>query len=578
MATFYSAFTMLGAPGMVYREGIAFTLFSLNVPFGGLCVYLLGSRIWRLGRAFGYITPGDMLADYYGGRYLRSLVAVTGFLYVIPYLVIQIQAGGIVSAALLGENGFVAGAGMLTGVVTIYVMVGGMRSVAWTDAIQAAMLVMGMLAGGAAMLLTFGGPLSFGSQLLSELPDSSLTVPGNTNTWQWTMLFTVCLFATPGALISPPQWMRYYSANSSQTLQRGAVIFSVVLAPSMLLGVMLIGLAGQVIYPLDFSYRLEFRDGPVALRTDARQSWESRFEFVPRTTNDPKSTAAVSWRWSGRDRKPMTGEQAARLKKRSENANYRHAIDQLQRMHEPDPDGRLKRPLVAPHPQVGSDFNSILVVLLHEQLPAVFGAFGAVISSLILVAVMAAAMSTADSNLHALSAVITRDVYDQYVRPSAADWERLWVGRIVIVLASLLALLLVIAGHEREYLTRYDFIQMIAMLGLMALSFSSQLLPIVVDILFIRKGTSAGSSAGLVVGLLGVFVFGPLFSLAVEAIGSPWPLNATLEMISRLKTFPMHGSVWGLVFNIPVFVIVSRMTQAVPDQRRARFAAVLENS
>ena len=31
MATFFSAFALLGAPGMVYREGVAFALFSLNL-------------------------------------------------------------------------------------------------------------------------------------------------------------------------------------------------------------------------------------------------------------------------------------------------------------------------------------------------------------------------------------------------------------------------------------------------------------------------------------------------------------------------------------------------------------------
>ena len=41
-------------------------------------------------------------------------------------------------------------------------------------------------------------------------------------------------------------------------------------------------------------------------------------------------------------------------------------------------------------------------------------------------------MSTADSNLHALSAVTTRDVYHQ-VRPESSDRERTWFGRIVIV-------------------------------------------------------------------------------------------------------------------------------------------------
>ncbi len=76
MATFFSSFALLGAPGLVYKEGVVFALFSLNVPVAGLCVYLLGVRIWRLGRKYRFVTPGDMVSDYYGTKFsLRMLVA-----------------------------------------------------------------------------------------------------------------------------------------------------------------------------------------------------------------------------------------------------------------------------------------------------------------------------------------------------------------------------------------------------------------------------------------------------------------------------------------------------------------------
>ena len=39
MATFFSSFALLGAPGMVYRDGVVFALFSLNVPVAGAAIY-----------------------------------------------------------------------------------------------------------------------------------------------------------------------------------------------------------------------------------------------------------------------------------------------------------------------------------------------------------------------------------------------------------------------------------------------------------------------------------------------------------------------------------------------------------
>ena len=64
MATFFSSFALLGAPGMVYRDGVVFALFSLNVPVAGVAIYLLGARIRRIGREKGYLTPADMIADH----------------------------------------------------------------------------------------------------------------------------------------------------------------------------------------------------------------------------------------------------------------------------------------------------------------------------------------------------------------------------------------------------------------------------------------------------------------------------------------------------------------------------------
>ena len=60
IATFFSAFAFLGAPGLVYRHGAVFALFALNVPLAGAAVYLLGARIRRVGQAKHFVTPADM--------------------------------------------------------------------------------------------------------------------------------------------------------------------------------------------------------------------------------------------------------------------------------------------------------------------------------------------------------------------------------------------------------------------------------------------------------------------------------------------------------------------------------------
>ena len=123
-----------------------------------------------------------------------------------------------------------------------------------------------------------------------------------------------------------------------------------------------------------------------------------------------------------------------------------------------------------------------------------------------LVAVMAASMSTADSNLHALSAVVTRDLYHP-LRPGSSEKERAWVGRAVIVLATVVAAGLTYWGAQGTLL------KTITTFFFMAMAFSAQLLPLTIDILFLKKGTRQGAIAGLAAGTLTVFLFPPLGSL-----------------------------------------------------------------
>ena len=65
-----------------------------------------------------------------------------------------------------------------------------------------------------------------------------------------------------------------------------------------------------------------------------------------------------------------------------------------------------------------------------------------VFSGLLLAAIMAACISTADSQLLVASSSFTSDIYKPIVRKNASDREVLWVGRLVVVLVAVIAFLL----------------------------------------------------------------------------------------------------------------------------------------
>jgi len=494
MATFFSSAAMMGIPGLIYRDGTAFLFFALNLPVSGAVIYLLGSRIRKMGQLRGYVTPADMIADYYGGsRALRLLVALVGFLYVIPYIVMQIKAGGYLAqrlfpdaeiVTLLGREfgAFELGTIALSVLTMLYVLVGGMRSVAWTDVIQGFLLLTGMLMAGLATVVALGGVGAYFEEL-TKLPAAARSMPGVSGAWSPWKLLTICIFASLATMIQPGQWMRFYAAKSAQTLRRSALIFALVLPGCFLFGVMVVALGAHALYP----------------------------------------PAMV--------------------------------------------DGVLM-----PHPSIGisaSEFDQVVVAMLQEHVPLLLGAtLGTIAVAVILVSVMAASMSTADSNLHALSAVLTRDVYDRFVRPQASERERAWFGRGVIVVATLLSLWLVGLGQ-----TNADFqpLALIASLMFVAIGFSCQLLPLALDCLFLRKGTPTGAIAGMISGILVVFLFTPFPTLILgQDVTATW--SGITGTLGRL----FDVGFCGFVVNATVFAIVSRFTEKLPPDHVAKFAEEMD--
>ncbi len=489
MATFFSSAAMLAVPGVVYKEGVIFCVFALNLPIGGAAVYLMGSRIARLGRAKGYVTPADMIADYYdNSSAVRILVALLGFLYVVPYVVIQIRAGGHLAQqmfpgastmTLMGfdVDVFAVGASVLSLVMLIYILVGGMRSVALADVVQGSLLLTGMLVAGYATISALGGVRGYFNSL-ADLPPEALSLPGATGRYTVWSLMTVCIFAALASMIQPAQWMRYYAASSTKALKRSALIFSIVLPICYLAGVMLVGLGARALYPPH-----------------------------------------------------MAG-------------------------------GELQ-----PHAEVGRWDQALIAVLRNHGLE-VLGPAGGVIVAVIMIAILAASMSTADSNLHALSAVLTRDIYDRFLRPKASQRERAWIGRIVIIAAALLALWLVQVGeHNKDFAP----LKMIVEMQFVAMAFSCQVLPVTIDMLFIRRGTRAGAICGMVAGLMVVLLFTPAPGLLFgQGVGED--VASAADYLKRLFDIGFCG----FAVNVAVFVLVSAVTRRPDSKRVAEMARIMQ--
>ncbi len=157
-ATSFSGWTFMGHPGLVYRDGFQYayaSFYTITIPFTGV---LFLKRQWMLGKRFGYVTPGEMLSDYFQGDAIRILTVLVALLFSIPYLGVQLGASGFLFNVL--TDGLIHkdwGMWILSAVVFIYVASGGLRAVAFVDTMQCILLALGIVITGIIALNLAGG-------------------------------------------------------------------------------------------------------------------------------------------------------------------------------------------------------------------------------------------------------------------------------------------------------------------------------------------------------------------------------------------------------------------------------------
>ena len=126
---------------------------------------------------------------------------------------------------------------------------------------------------------------------------------------------------------------------------------------------------------------------------------------------------------------------------------------------------------------------------------AVFPAF---IGGILLSAILAAAMSTADSQLLASSSAFASDIYKSIFRKDASDREMLWAGRAMVVIISVVAYLIAVNPNSGGIM---DLVS--NAWGFFGAAFG----PVILLALYWKRMTYSGAVAGVVVGFVVDFLW-----------------------------------------------------------------------
>lgn len=138
-ATNMTAVAVLGSSGIAYKRGVG--VFGLMASISGfvipLTLFVIGTRLWALGKRFGHMTQVAFFRDRWDcsgiGTFLFALTAAM----LLPYLIVSIVGGGTIVEALTGGlvNYHLAGA-IVALVVMGNVFFGGMRGAVLVNVFQ----------------------------------------------------------------------------------------------------------------------------------------------------------------------------------------------------------------------------------------------------------------------------------------------------------------------------------------------------------------------------------------------------------------------------------------------------------
>ena len=431
-ATQYSGNTFYGFSGNTYRIGYAWIMSLHFMTAIVVCYLLFAPRLQQLARERNYITPPDYIQDRFSSRAITIITAIVMILALSNYLLAQIMAMGRAMEGLAAsrpDEAYRYGVIVLAAIMVIYGTLGGLRAVAWTDAIQGTVMLIGFMLVFVMLFDQYGSLTeATGRVLAADVANNTRKAlpPDGNRIREW---FSYVFIVGFGAALYPQAIQRIYAARSPRVLRRSFAVMAFMPLPTQIMAMVI---------------------GIMALA------------YIP----------------------GLSGAGADQV--------FSLVLADIQR---------------------GSAFGYGLVVLL-------------------MAAIVAAMMSTADSALLSISSMVTKDIYGRLLRPEASEAELTRVGKICSWALIIILVSLAIALKEKTSLVRlldrkFDLlIQMVPafILGLRWARLRS--LPVLL---------------GLIVGILVAMTL---------AFGD-------LPFVVRGKVYGIHPGLYGLALNITIAVLGS---------------------
>jgi cation/acetate symporter len=466
-----SFISMAGALFLLGYEGLAY----ITGWTGGYVLLMLLLAPYL--RKFGQYTIPDFIGARYPGAATRVIAAVASIIISFTYVTAQVTGVGIIMSRFLGLN-YMLGVIMGLAAVLFCSYLGGMKAITWTQGVQGIILVVAYLV-----------PVTF----------LSLNLTG----------------------VALPQLMYGEALSNIVALEQAQGIESSYVepfndwSPAYFIAFTLVLMLGTAGMP---HILVRFYTTPTVHESRSSVSWALVWIAVLYLT--APAYAAFS-RWEILQN--VVGRPVAELPAWVENWS---GTGLLTITDSPEQGGNGDGVLQYEELQIDQD----LIVLATPEIAGL----PATVVALVAAGGMAAALSTADGLLMVIASAAAHDIYHRTINPRASLTERLWLGRIMILVVAILAAL-----------TAIQRLAIIVQLVAWAFSLAAAtFFPVLVLGIFWKRTTSRGAASGMLCGLLVTALY--------------MGVNYTFPGINLFGIGHGAAGIFGVAVNFLVTVLVSR--------------------
>ncbi|GEK35591.1 sodium/pantothenate symporter [Kurthia sibirica] len=247
MATYGSASSFISGPGVAYNTGLGWVLLALaQLPAGYFVLMILGKKFAIVTRKLKSITLIDFLRSRYDSNSVVIISAVSIIIFLFASMVAQWVGGARLIESLTGMS-YTTALFIFAAVVLIYVIIGGFRAVALTDALQGSIMVIGTIILLVGVVIAGGGIDAIMGKLVTE--NAELVSPfGVGHVYSPAYVSSFWILVGVGVIGLPQIAVRAMSYKNAKGMHSAILIGTIGIA-TIMFGMHLVGIFGRAVIP-----------------------------------------------------------------------------------------------------------------------------------------------------------------------------------------------------------------------------------------------------------------------------------------------------------------------------------------